>query len=453
MRVSLGADGRTSASTSGGGLPHSAAAAAAAAVAGTVGALAAARARPRAAPSTSASSWRGRGAGAVAVARKATAVSTEMQVVGEAGVANLLDGIWTCKVDLGRGVLVTGSMKITGRTGMYDLDGKINTLSDIEVDEDDGRRIVTFRFANKTSGQEGGIFGSGIWELDADGVILVGCWLFDQTPEGQDQVQYTWNAERTACDSGRNLLQKMKWLREDMRKKLEDSEPRGGKRVGTEVWFDVTLSAPLGLAIDDHPTKKSFVGVSIVLDEGSVAVHNMKHIYMEEKEGRMNWVQAGDRLVSVNGRAIESKSKAVEFIAQAEDPSRITLKFARAKRGFMKVILPESGTDLTIPRDSTLMLIAQQAGAKFTCEEEECTGSCWHADDRTGEVYVMCQGQAVEEVPSLIDPDQGLLKLNPWMSATDTPKFDNTEPLILRACPELYKLSKDEARMRGYGTA
>ena len=42
------------------------------------------------------------------------------------------------------------------------------------------------------------------------------------------------------------------FFRKDYEKMRTRPQPRNGKRVGNEVWFDVKLSPPLGLALDTN---------------------------------------------------------------------------------------------------------------------------------------------------------------------------------------------------------
>lgn len=217
--------------------------------------------------------------------------------------------------------------------------------------------------------------------------------------------------------------------------------PRDVKRVGDAVWFDLQLSLPLGLGLTDG---SGVVLVEEVRDGGSAAAHNAKHMPIVETFRRPLWVQEGDQLVTVNGIRCSSTEEAVELIKGAADPSSISMKFARKVGGNIKVLFPESETEATVPANAKVADAADAAGhpVQYRCTDGTC-GSCWHQDARTDEVYLLCQ----EDCLVGQKPSQTIYKEDTlfWdekayrAQLENNPRFDNTEPLVLRTCPQVYE--------------
>lgn len=256
-------------------------------------------------------------------------------------------------------------------------------------------------------------------------------------------------------------MKEMKEFSGDLQALQNNPNPRGGKRVGNMVWYDVTLSLPLGLALDNSP-RGDAVGVTEVLEGGSTAEHNAKHMLETDRSVAQNWVQQGDRLLTVNGKPCNSKEAAVELISGAADPSRIRLKFARERGGFIQVIFPEQNFKLAVLPRILLRLVAKEAGVGFTCTGSSCDGSCWHVNDRTQDVYRLCNDVLVGEIPSRNQPSDSLGGLNPFREIRNEDfadpddvamGFDNTEPLVLRRCPELYQKVVEQWRKQREGAA
>lgn len=245
-----------------------------------------------------------------------------------------------------------------------------------------------------------------------------------------------------------SLVGEMKEFRADLLAMRQNPSPRGGKRVGNSVWFDLTLSLPLGIALDNSSLGDA-VGVTQVLDGGSAAEHNKKFMFEMDSSIAQNWVQQGDRLMMVNGMPCNSKEAAVELISGAKDPSRVRLKFSRERTGFIQVAFPERNFQLPVRPRVLLRRVAEEAGVTFTCTASSCDGSCWHVDDRSQEVYRLCNDVLVGELPSKSQPSgQGTgsfspfqeVKMQDFVDNDDVAMgFDNTEPLALRPCPELYE--------------
>uniref|UniRef100_A0A7S2CPH2 PDZ domain-containing protein n=1 Tax=Alexandrium andersonii TaxID=327968 RepID=A0A7S2CPH2_9DINO len=218
------------------------------------------------------------------------------------------------------------------------------------------------------------------------------------------------------------------------------------------VWFDVALSLPLGLALDDS-ARGDAVGVTSVLDGGSVAAHNDKHLLETDPRVARNWVQQGDRLITVNGKPCNSKADAVELITSAPDPENIRMKFSRERTGFIQVVFPEKDFKMAVRPRILLSKVAEEAGITFSNGD----GSSWYVNDRTQELYNLCDDILVGELPSRNRPSDGLGGLNPFkeiqMQDFVDPDdvalgFGNTEPLVLRSCPELYQRALEQQRRR-----
>jgi len=218
--------------------------------------------------------------------------------------------------------------------------------------------------------------------------------------------------------------------------------PRDGKRVGGAVWFDITLGLPVGLSLVDAPSGSGVV-VEEVREGGSAATHNARHM-LENAAARKQWIQEGDELLMVDGTRCASVDTAVELIGGAANPEGVTFKFARAASGNVKVVFPESTTEITVPRAALLSQVAAAAGheVEYRCPDGTC-GSCWHVDDGTEEVYLLCQEDCVVgRVPSktLYQEDSFVWNEREYRERKNsTPNYDNSEPLVLRSCPELYE--------------
>lgn len=214
--------------------------------------------------------------------------------------------------------------------------------------------------------------------------------------------------------------------RGDLSAMTRDPTPRGGKRVGDAVWFDVTLSSPLGLALDNA---NAMVGVTAVLDEGSAAAHNEANLV----NGEQNFIQQGDRLIMVNGQRCTTKEEVVEIITSAADKENIRLKFSRPRDGFIQVRFPERDFAMCVRPPVMVRMVAEAAGVTYSCDENNCNGSCWHRDAQSGEVYQVCQDGLVSEVPSLMAEVRGGIR-EEWDA-----KFDNVNALSLEPCPEVFR--------------
>lgn len=229
-------------------------------------------------------------------------------------------------------------------------------------------------------------------------------------------------------------------MKKDLKALQSNPAPRGGKRVGSQVWFEMTLGLPLGLRLDDAPAGDS-VGVGQVLPGGSAEAHNQKHIY--EKDGaseRENFIQVNDRLMSVNGTMVNSQAAAVEIITSAADPQNLKLRFSRERASFITVVFPDR-TPVPVPQKSFLYKAAEavEHPVEFNCSNGSC-GSCWRLNDRTGEIYVLCQDVLACDIPSEFKgAAEPLFAVAGQDEDEGSPEFDNTEPLFLQPCPEVYE--------------
>mmetsp|Transcript_18930 Transcript_18930/g.47477 ORF Transcript_18930/g.47477 Transcript_18930/m.47477 type:complete len:361 (-) Transcript_18930:220-1302(-) len=219
--------------------------------------------------------------------------------------------------------------------------------------------------------------------------------------------------------------------------------PREGKQVGDAVWFDVTLSLPLGLGLT-MGTQAAGVFVEEVREGGSMFEHNKKHTLSEANFGRQHFVQEGDRLLMVNGQNCSSVDEAVALITGAADQANLQLKFARKLNGNVTMIFPESGTEIAAPGQVRVKQAAQMAGhdVVYNCTDGTC-GTCWHKDELTDEVYLLCQEDCkVGLIPSqsMFVEQSIFFDLEDYQARQGSdPNFRNTEPLVLRSCPEVYE--------------
>jgi len=229
---------------------------------------------------------------------------------------------------------------------------------------------------------------------------------------------------------------------------------RGGRRVMSEVWFDLELSLPLGLELKDKPDG-SGVYVASIRPGGSAMEHNEKELLQEK--GRFDrpqhWVQELDTLRFVNGTRVPTVDDAVEAIqAAAADADSVTLGLARRWNRTVKVVFSDEGVMATADYQDTMANAAAKAEhlVKYQCNDGEC-GSCWRKDDRTGEIYVLCLDDVkVGLLPSktAFNDDTGNVFWNEKAERErkdpkNSPYFDNTEPLVLRSCPEVYEEWKE----------
>jgi len=237
------------------------------------------------------------------------------------------------------------------------------------------------------------------------------------------------------------------------RRAIAKEPSRGGKRVMSEVWFDLDLPLPLGIELKDAPDGTGCY-VASLREGGSALEHNrLELLDLEEKERLkeqpQHWVQEVDFLRFVNGTRVTSVDEAVEKIqAAAAESDILKLGFARKWNRTVKVVFPGDKTEATADYNEPIAQAAAKANhlVKYQCNDGEC-GSCWHKDDRTDEVYVMClEDCKVGFLPSktAFNEDSGSIIWNEKAERErkdpkNSPYFDNTEPLILRECPEVYE--------------
>jgi len=226
----------------------------------------------------------------------------------------------------------------------------------------------------------------------------------------------------------------------EVMKMKRDPRPRGGKRVGTDVWFDVTLPLPLGLRLNESPSG-TMIGVSEVYEGGSAEDYNRKVMAETDKEKKRNWIQPGDRLRAVNGVACNTQEDAVNLITAYQPGEEIMLKISRGLRGPITVMFPEPARPVVVDPGTRLQDAAQAAGHEVElCGETGCRGSCWHYCNRTGDVYQLC----IDECTAGFKPSRGgnqktFTENLGSMAGIPDPEdlWDNTEPLELRPCPEI----------------
>lgn len=226
-----------------------------------------------------------------------------------------------------------------------------------------------------------------------------------------------------------------------------DPNPRGGKRVGGEVWFDISLALPFGLRLDESP-RGDAVGISEILPGGSADAHNKAHVVTQDTGVPQMWLQPGDKLLAVNGKKCSTKDEAVALIAATKEGQKVSLKLARNRRGPVTVVFPEPARRVTVPPRTKLSDAARAAGheVEYDCEDGLC-GKCWHVNDISGEVYQLCVSSTTAcDIPSkggVRNLDVQLKGLIGALKGEDVPDvftaiFDNTEPLLLRPCPEIH---------------
>ncbi|CAE8642435.1 unnamed protein product [Polarella glacialis] len=229
-----------------------------------------------------------------------------------------------------------------------------------------------------------------------------------------------------------------------------DRKPRDreGKLVRGCVWFDVTLSLPLGLQLEDSPQGGS--RVTAIGDSGSAADHNKLHTFGNEDDFRRYFfIQEGDKLLMVNSTPVKSTEHAVECITGAADKQALKLKFERLALGNVKVIFPEDGTEITAPGSAQVAAAAAAAGheVEYKCTDGTC-GRCWRKDHDANEVYRLCIDDfTVGKIPSktIFKEDSPFWDEKQYQErAKNNPYFDNREPLVLKSCPEDYELWRKE---------
>lgn len=258
-------------------------------------------------------------------------------------------------------------------------------------------------------------------------------------------------------------MEDMLRFQQEMKEIEANPNPRGGKRVGSEVWYDLKLSLPLGLRLDTAPGN-NIVGVSEVLEGGSAWEHNEKNTWTAPDnredaeaqgfgtaEGLANFVQVGDRLISVNGQKVRTQEEVVDIVQQVEEGGTVTIRFGRQSRGPITVVFPYPARRVVVAPKTRLMEAAFSAGhyLDLTGCEDSCDGSCWHLDERSNEIYQLCVESCIAcEIPS----NGGVGNLGKQVAAfaqvaagneAVMTTFDNTEPLVLRRCPEIYERLND----------
>lgn len=259
--------------------------------------------------------------------------------------------------------------------------------------------------------------------------------------------------QRRSASQGQEDFKELQYMKQDLEVNRQKGEARrGGKRVGSEVWFDLELPPPFGLRLDDA-VSGDCVGVSEVLEGGSAFAHNQEaYVAKEGAEAKM-FIQPGDKVIMVNGIRCYTKDQVVEQIVEAKEKgmSTIRVKFARYNRGPITVVFPERAP-LTVGARSPLVSVALAAQyfIDYDACEDACSGKCWHIDDRTQEIYQFCiEDQVICDLPStggVKNLDVQLKGLAAAVKGEEPEKlstFDNSEALVLRPCPEIYKRLSD----------
>ncbi|CAK9013450.1 unnamed protein product [Durusdinium trenchii] len=241
-------------------------------------------------------------------------------------------------------------------------------------------------------------------------------------------------------------FEEFKEMRQDYEKMRTRPKPRNGKRVGNEVWFDAKLNTPLGLALDTSFDGEA-VGVSEVMEGGSAFEYNQGCLQEDAAEKRI-WIQPGDRILTVNGVKTKTTEDVVEIVSKLKEGERAILKFSRQARGPVQVVFPEPADPVVVRGSSKLQDAARVAGHDviYRCEDGLC-GSCWHVNDMTGDIYQLCiETTTASALPSksatadFVEQVGGVMSAfsggNEWKPGES---WDNTEPLRLRPCPEIYE--------------
>eukprot|EP00931_Biecheleriopsis_adriatica_P036598 TRINITY_DN21073_c0_g1_i1.p1 TRINITY_DN21073_c0_g1~~TRINITY_DN21073_c0_g1_i1.p1 ORF type:complete len:367 (+),score=67.22 TRINITY_DN21073_c0_g1_i1:51-1151(+) len=275
-------------------------------------------------------------------------------------------------------------------------------------------------------------------------------WLQTQVLSGRTSRRHS---ARIRCkadgekESPKEIVEEMKNMRRDMDALRKSPRPRNGKRVGAEVWFDVELSKPLGLRIDENDNGDQ-VGISEVLPGGSAWEHFKECVYEKEESKKRIWLQPGDRLMQVNGETVNTQEAAVEAISKVPEDQKVRLKVARPSRGPIQVIFPEPAKPVVVRANTRLADAATAAGHKAViCPEDFCNGRCWHQEEQTKVIYQLCvtdctAGNLPNKVKGggLSEGIGGVFNALTKTGAAPEPgtTWDNTEPLVLRPCPEIY---------------
>lgn len=253
-------------------------------------------------------------------------------------------------------------------------------------------------------------------------------------------------SKKAAIEEAEKTLEEFKEMKKDYEKMRTRPQPRNGKRVGNEVWFDVKLSPPLGLALDTSVDGEA-VGVSEVVEGGSAFEYNKNCLRQDAEEKRI-WIQPGDRVLMVNGVKTKTTEEVVGVVSKMKEGEKVVLKLSRQARGPIQVVFPEPADPVVVRGSTKLVDAARAAGHEviYRCEDGLC-GSCWHVSELTGDIYQLCiETSTAASLPSkAASADFGeqiggvvsaLSGNNQWKPGES---WDNTEPLRLRPCPEIYE--------------
>ncbi|CAE7353754.1 unnamed protein product [Symbiodinium microadriaticum] len=240
-------------------------------------------------------------------------------------------------------------------------------------------------------------------------------------------------------------FEEFKEMKQDYDAMLKSPHPRNAKRVGNQVWFDVSLALPLGLALDTSWDKEA-VGVSQVAESGTAFAYNQR-ILAEDSDIQKMWIQPGDRLLMLNGQKVKTQEDVVEIVSKLKEGDKVILKLSREARGPIQVVFPEPAEPVVVRPSAKLQDAARAAGHNviYACEDGLC-GSCWHVSEKTGDIYQLClESVTATDLPSKAQAGfteqiggvvQALAGNNQWEPGAS---WDNTEPLRLRPCPEIYE--------------
>eukprot|EP00913_Durusdinium_trenchii_P013610 g12780.t1 len=195
-------------------------------------------------------------------------------------------------------------------------------------------------------------------------------------------------------------FEEFKEMRQDYEKMRTRPKPRNGKRVGNE--------------------------------------YNQGCLQEDAAEKRI-WIQPGDRILTVNGVKTKTTEDVVEIVSKLKEGERAILKFSRQARGPVQVVFPEPADPVVVRGSSKLQDAARVAGHDviYRCEDGLC-GSCWHQrciETTTASALPSKSATAdfVEQVGGVMSAFSGGNEWKPGES------WDNTEPLRLRPCPEIYE--------------
>eukprot|EP00435_Cladocopium_sp_Y103_P023505 s1216_g5.t1 len=193
-------------------------------------------------------------------------------------------------------------------------------------------------------------------------------------------------SKKAAIEEAEKTLEEFKEMKKDYEKMRTRPQPRNGKRVGNEVWFDVKLSPPLGLALDTSVDGEA-VGVSEVVEGGSAFEYN-KNCLREDADEKRIWIQPGDRVLMVNGVKTKTTEEVVGVVSKMKEGEKVVLKISRQARGPIQVVFPEPADPVVVRGSTKLVDAARAAGHEviYRCEDGLC-GSCWHVSELTGDIY------------------------------------------------------------------